>query len=59
VTREQNIQEIADMLCDLDDRHVAEIAELVSDAVAMRIARREFNRDKGLRTNQLNRKGGE
>jgi hypothetical protein len=43
--RERDIQEIVDMLCDLDDRHVAEVKELVTDAVATRIARREYNRD--------------
>jgi hypothetical protein len=44
--RERNIQEIEDMLCDLDDRHVTEVKEVVADAVLTRIARREFNRDR-------------
>jgi hypothetical protein len=46
MTREQNIQEIVDMLCDLDDRSVAEMVEKIRDDVGMRIARREFNRNR-------------
>ena len=42
--REQNIQAIVDMLCDLNDRHVAEIKSAVEEYVATRIARRELNR---------------
>src|SRR5271166_4325257 len=42
--RERNIQEIVNMLCDVNDRHVAEIKSAVEEYVATRIARRELNR---------------
>ena len=41
--RERNIQEIVNMLCDVNDRHVAEIRNAVEEYIATRIARRELN----------------
>lgn len=45
--RERNIQEIVEMLCDLDDPHVAEVKEIVADAVLTRLARLHYNRERG------------